>query len=424
MLEETKDREKINSHTGTQHLVAPEPKTHRSPVFRLVMWVLILGAFAAVFFVVMTHRAAPQRNGGGPPGGGRRASLNGPPVTLSTTTAHTGDLGVYLQAIGTVTPVHTISITPQATGPITAIDYKEGQLVKPGDPLIQIDPRPYQAAVDTATGVLARDTGLLAQAQMDLERYQNAWAHNAIQKQTLDDQEKLVVQDEGLVKADQGTLEGDKVNLSYCTINTPIAGRVGLRLVDPGNVVQANSTTPIVVVAQLQPITVVFTIAEDSVPEVQAEMHQGRSLAVDVYDRSEQNKLGSGVLTSLDNQIDTTTGTLKLRATFPNTNGALFPNLFVNTKLLVKTLKNVTIVDASAIQHNGDLAFVYVIQNGVAHLKNVTPGITDNGMTQVQGIQAGDVVANSGFEKLLDGSRVIISKTTILPSSSSLGNEP
>jgi multidrug efflux system membrane fusion protein len=258
---------------------------------------------------------------------------------------------------------------------------------------------------------------------MDLTRYQTAWAHNAIQKQTLDDEEKLVVQDEGTVKADQGTLAGDQVQLSYCTVTSPISGRVGLRLVDPGNIVQANSTTPMVVVAQEEPITVVFTIPEDSVGQVQAQLHQGKALSVDVYDRAEQHKLDSGVLSSLDNQIDTTTGTLKLRATFPNKTGALFPNLFVNTRLLVTTLKNVTLVDASTIQHNGDESFVFVLQNGVAHLKDVKPGITDNGTTQVEGISAGDVVANSGFEKLLDGSRVTVSKNAILPSGS-MGNEP
>jgi membrane fusion protein, multidrug efflux system len=428
MLEETKDREMADSHIGTHHQLPSDSPTRRSLAFRVTMWFLILAAFAVVFFFVMTHRAAPQRAGGGPGGGGggggRRAAGGGGPVTLNTATVRTGDMGVYLQAIGTVTPVYTTSITPQATGPIMAVQYKEGQLVSKGDPLIQIDPRPYQAVVTTDEGVLARDQGLLAQAQMDLIRYQTAWAHNAIQKQILDDQEKLVIQDQGTVKSDQGTLESARVNLSYCSIPSPITGRVGLRLVDPGNVVEANSTTPMVVVAQLQPITVVFTIAEDSVPAVEEMLHLGKPLNVDVYDRSEQKQLGSGTLTSLDNQIDTTTGTLKLRATFPNKNLALFPNLFVNTKLRLKTLKNVTLVDASAIQHNGDESFVYLIQNNVAHLKDVKPGTTDNGVTQVlQGLNSGDVVADTGFEKLLDGSRVVVSKTVLLPSGS-MGNEP
>ncbi len=428
MLEETRKREMADSHIGVQQQFAPAPKAPRSLAFRLMMWVLILGAFAIVFFFVMTHRAAPQRAGGGGGfgggGGGGRRAMAGLPVTLNTTTVHTGDLGVYLQAIGTVTPVYTTSITPQATGPITQINYKEGQLINKGDPLIQIDPRPYQAVVTTDEGILARDQGLLAQAQMDLARYQNAWAHNAIQKQTLDDQEKLVVQEQGTVKSDQGTLESARVNLGYTTITSPLTGRVGLRLVDPGNIVQANTTTPMVVVTQLQPITVVFTIAEDSVPAVQEELRHGKPLAVDAYDRAEQNKLGTGTLTSLDNQIDTTTGTLKLRATFPNKNLALFPNLFVNTKLRLKTLQNVTLVDASAIQHNGDESFVYVIQNNVAHLKDVKPGTTENGVSQVlEGLNPGDVVAATGFEKLLDGSHVIVSKTVILPSNS-MGNAP
>jgi membrane fusion protein, multidrug efflux system len=423
MLEETtKHRETPDSHLGAQHqLPSSDSKPRRSLGLRLFIWCLILGAFALVFFFVMAHRAAPQRAGGGP-GGGRRN--NGQAVTLNTTTAHTGDVGVYLQAIGTVTPVYTTSITPQATGPIMEVNYKEGQLIKKGDPLIHIDPRPYEAAVETDEGVLARDQGLLAQAQMDLKRYQTAWAHNAIPKQTLDDQEKLVDQDAGTVKSDQGTLDGARVNLSYTNVASPITGRVGLRLVDPGNVVQANSTTPMVVVTQLQPITVVFTIAEDSVPAVEEVLHLGKQLTVDVYDRAEQKKLDTGVLTSLDNQIDTTTGTLKLRATFPNKNLSLFPNLFVNSKLRLKTLKDVTLVEASAIQHNGDESFVYVIQNNMAHLRDVKAGITDNGLTQVlQGLNSGDVVANTGFEKLLDGSRVIVTKTVMLPSGS-MGNEP
>jgi membrane fusion protein, multidrug efflux system len=425
MLEETKKREMADSHIGVLQQ-QPAPKAPRSLAFRLMMWLLILGVFTIVFFFVMTHRAAPQRAGGGfgGGGGGGRRAMAGLPVTLNTTTVHTGDMGVFLQAIGTVTPVYTTSITPQATGPITEVQYKEGQLINKGDPLIQIDPRPYQAVVTTDEGILARDQGLLAQAQMDLVRYQNAWAHNAIQKQTLDDQEKLVVQEQGTVKSDQGTLESARVNLGYTTITSPLTGRVGLRLVDPGNIVQANTTTPMVVVTQLQPITVVFTIAEDSVPEVEEELRQGKPLAVDAYDRSEQKQLGAGTLTSLDNQIDTTTGTLKLRATFPNRNLALFPNLFVNTKLRLKTLKNVTLVDASAIQHNGDESFVYVIQNNVAHLKDVKPGTTENGVSQVlQGLNSGDVVAATGFEKLLDGSHVIVSKTVLLPSNS-MGNEP
>lgn len=401
------------SHVGGNHqLPPPESKPARSPAVRILIWLLVLLAFGILFWVVWHHKpasAAPS---------GRRAAAGGT-VTLSTATATKGDIGVYLQSIGTVTPIYTDTITSQASGLISQVNYREGQLVRRGQLLIEIDPRPYQAAVLTAQGVLERDQALLAQAQMDLARYQAAWARNAIAKQTLEDQEKLVTQDEGTVKSDQGTLQTDQVNLTYCYIKAPISGRVGLRLVDPGNVVQSTGTTPLVVITQLQPITVVFTIPEDNVSEVQEQIHAGKTLAVDAFDRTENKNLASGKLLTLDNQIDTTTGTLKLRAVFGNTDNALFPNLFVNTRLLVKTLTGVTLVPSFAVQHNGDTAFVFLIQNGIAHIHNITEGITNNGMTQVQGISPGDVVAGSGFERLTDGSKVTISKQAILPSTTS-----
>jgi multidrug efflux system membrane fusion protein len=291
-------------------------------------------------------------------------------------------------------------------------------MVRQGQQLIQIDPRPFQANVLTAQGALDRDTNLLAQAQMDLKRYQDAWARNAIPKQTLDDQEKVALQDEGTVKADQGTLQFDKVQLDFTNIRSPISGRVGLRLVDPGNLATASSTTALVVVTQLQPITVVFTIPEDSVSQLQQQMRKGKALPVDAYDRSEQTKLASGKLGSIDNQIDTTTGTLKLRAVFDNKDEILFPNLFVNARLLLNTLQNQVLVPSSAIQHNGDTSFVFLIQNGVAHIHNIKPGVTESGNTAVQGLNDGDVVADSSFEKLQDGSKITISKQKLLPSDS------
>jgi membrane fusion protein, multidrug efflux system len=287
--------------------------------------------------------------------------------------------------------------------------------VHKGQTLVEIDPRQYAAQVLESEGTLEHDTGLLEQARMDLERYRAAWARNAIPKQTLDDQEKLVVQYEGTVKADQGTLAYNKVQLSYCTITAPINGRVGLRLVDPGNVMQANSTTALVVITQLQPITVVFTIPEDNVPEVQQQMRHDAALSVDAYDRADVTKIASGKLLTTDNLIDTTTGTLKLRAIFHNRDNSLFPNLFVNARLLVRTLHNVTLIPSSTIQHNGDTAFVYLITDGTAHIHNIKPGVEDHGTTEVQGLNPGDVVATSSFEKLQDGSKIVVAKKAILP---------
>jgi len=339
----------------------------------------------------------------------KKAAPAPPKINITTVTATKGDIGVYLDAIGTVTPVYTASITSQVNGLVTAVHYKEGQLVRKGDPLLDIDSRPYRAMLLQAQGALERDQNLLAQAQMDLERYRGAWARNAIAKQILDDQEKLVLQDEGTVKNDEGTVQFDQIQVAFCHITAPIAGRVGLRLVDPGNVVQSAGTTTLAVITQLDPITVIFTIPEDSLGPVAARLSKKANLTVDAFDRTAQTKIASGKLLTIDNQIDTTTGTVKGRAQFGNKNGALFPNQFVNTRLLVNTLRGVTLVAASAIQQNGQASFVYVIQNNVAHMRSTQPGVTNGGITQIDGINPGDVLANSSFDKLQDNAAVVIS---------------
>jgi len=404
---------------------APKPPKKR----RLWIWVIILLAFALVFVYVLRHKDTTAAQQGGP--GGRRGF--GGSVTLTTTAAKQGDIGVYLDAIGTVTPVYTTTIYNQVTGVITDVHYREGQSVAKGDPLVDIDPRQYEAQVATAAGNLERDTNILAQARMDLERYRAAWAKNAIAKQQLDDQEKIVLQNEGLVKSDQGTLDYDKVLLSYCHIVSPITGRVGLRLVDPGNLVQSSGSTALAVVAQIEPITVIFTVAQDHLSEVLAQWRHGAKLTVDAYDRNQKDKLGTGKLLALDNQIDTTTGTVKMRALFDNKGAALFPNQFVNTRLLVTTEHNVTLIPSYAIQHNGEVAFVYVIKKGTdhdgkpeytAHVQNVKPGTTDAGMTAVEGINPGDDVATSSYEKLQDGSKVTLSRNPIPQNPNGESNVP
>jgi multidrug efflux system membrane fusion protein len=278
-----------------------------------------------------------------------------------------------------------------------------------------------------AQGALERDENVLAQAQMDVERYRAAWARNAIQKQLLDDQEKIVLQDQGTVKNDQGTVQYDQVQVDYCHITAPISGRVGLRLVDPGNLVQSAGTLTLAVITQLDPITVVFTIAEDSLGPVAARLQKKATLAVDAYDRAAQTKIASGKLLTLDNQIDTTTGTVKARAVFANKNAGLFPNQFVNTRLLVNTLQGVTLVPASTIQQNGQASFVYVIQDNVAHLRTVKPGVSEGGLTQVDGINPGDVLATSSFDKLQDNAAVVVSNnapTKAAPASTSGSSAP
>jgi membrane fusion protein, multidrug efflux system len=442
------------------------------------IWAVILIAFGLLFYWVFSYS---RKNQAALVPGGRRGVIPGVAIPVVPATAKTGSLGVYLEAIGTVTPVYTATMTAQVTGVVTDVHYREGQVVQKGDPLVDIDARPYEAQLAEAQGALERDQNLLAEAQMDLTRYQQAWAKNAIPRQTLEDQEKLVLQDQGTVKNDQGTVQYDQVQVAYCHITSPIAGRVGLRLMDPGNLVTANSTTPLVVVTQLQPITVIFTMAEDNLGEVLDQTRHGKQLAVDAWDRDRSTKLASGKLMTIDNLIDTQTGTVKLRAQFTNSNGALFPNQFVNTRLLVNTLNNQIMVPSSAIQHNGDVAFVYLITPGPGNpsiaqggstgsqsgggtsgganpgggsrkggkkggasgeggtaggggannngpkyhvvMQTVKTGVTDNGWTAVQGIPSGAVVANSSFDKLQDQEDVAISKVGIPDTQTTISGE-
>ncbi len=378
------------------------------------IWAVILLLFALLFLWVWRQHSVSAT---APAGGGRGGAMGGP-VAITAATATKGSIGVYLDAIGTVTPTYLDNITAQVTGVITAVHYREGQDVRKGDPLIDIDSRPYEAQLAQAKGTLDRDQNLLAEAQMDLTRYQDAWAKNAIPRQTLEDQEKLVLQDQGTVQNDQGTVQYDEVQVAFCHIASPIDGRAGLRQVDPGNLVTANSATPLVVVAQIHPITVIFAPAEDSLPQVVKQMHTGKALEVDAYDRTQQTLLAKGKLITIDNLIDTVTGTVKMRAQFDNSNGLLFPNQFVNIRLLVNTLDNQTLIPSSAVQHNGAVDFVYLIQKNKAVMRTVKSGISDQGNTAVTGINPGDVVANSSFQKLVNGSTISISKV-VIPATSS-----
>ena len=403
-------------HIGQDHqLTAPPPWYARPWVVWLSLFLLliIIAVVVAVIHEKDTKAAAQKR----------AQALVKPAVSATVATATKGNLGVYLDAIGTVTPVYTANIVAQASGLLTAVHYTEGKMVQKGDPLIDIDPRPYQAQLMEAQGTLEHDTHVLAQAQMDVERYRTAWARNGINKQLLDDQEKIVLQDEGTVKNDQGTVNYDQVELGFCHITAPISGRVGLRLMDPGNVVQASGTTQLVVITQVEPITVIFILPEDSLGQVQARMRKMHTLPVEAWDRAQTAKIASGKLFTIDNQIDTTTGTVKLRAQFDNKNGALFPNQFVNTRLLVNTVDGVTEVPSGAIQHNGQVAFVYVVANGIASVRNVKTGVSDAGMAAVQGLNPGEIVATSSFDKLQAGSKVNIAKQSAAASPAG-GNAP
>jgi len=293
-------------------------------------------------------------------------------------------------------------------GELLTVRYRQGQMVSKGELLAEIDPRPFQAQLTQFEGQLARDEALLENARVDLERYQVLWSQNSIQKQQLDTQLSLVRQYEGTVKNDRGLIEATRVNLDYCRITSPLAGRVGLRLVDPGNIVHATDTTGIVVITQLQPITVIFTLPEDNIGAVVDRLGRGERLVVDAYDRAQQRKLASGSLVTIDNQIDTTTGTVKLRAEFPNTDRRLFPNQFVNARLNLGVARGATAVPVAAIQRTATGAFVYVVtQNHTVQARPVIVGITDGDQVQVtNGLAPGDVVVVDGADRIRDGSLV------------------
>lgn len=362
------------------------------------------------------------------------------PTMVSTATATNGSIGIYVKSIGTVTPMQTVSISSRVQGQILAVKYKEGQDVKAGDPLIEIDPGPSQAAVMQAEGQLKRDTAILKDARLDLLRYTEAYASNAIPKQTLDTQEAMVEQDEGTVELDQGNLDNARVQLGYCHITAPISGRVGLRLVDVGNMVQASSATTLVVITQIKPITVEFPVAEDKLPAILEQWRAGKTLMVDAYDHADLKKLATGKLEALDNQVDTGSGTVKFRAIFTNDDESLFPNQFVNAHLLVRNMDNATLLPNAAIQRNSDSAFVYLLKvddsstpptdppsatnspagngdpsgahtnrvAGTVSLQVITLGPTDGEVSAVEGIEPGTVVVADNFSKLADGSPVMV----------------
>lgn len=397
----TGTEEVSDKHPSRQHAESrPSNFGHSPRKQRRWVWILGTALLAILVMVIWRHYQAAEE--------AKKAKTAAPrAVPVQTATAQKGDIGVYVDAIGTVTPVYTVTVTSRVQGQIMNVSYREGQMVKKGDALLDIDPRPYQAALTQAQGQLDHDQAALNEALIDLDRYRTALARNAIAQQQVYDQEQTVHQDEGTVKNDQGLVANAQVNLVYCHITSPIDGRVGLRLVDPGNIVQANSTTPLVVVTQLQPITVIFNVAEDYLPQIQKQIRAGHTMSVDALDRTQSTDLAKGSVLTLDNQVDTTTGTVKIRAVFPNKDSALFPNQFVNAHLLVDTQHGVTLIPTPAIQRNSQSTFVYVISSDeTAHMRTVKVGTANGNTTAVQGIQPGDVVAVTGFDKLGDGLKV------------------
>jgi multidrug efflux system membrane fusion protein len=391
------------------HPPGPQPPPQAVPVRRksrvwVLLALLLLLALAVYLLWPKFHEKPAAAKGKGGKGGGGGA------VQVVGARARTGNIGIYDNGLGAVTPIYTVTLKSRVDGELMSVNYHEGDMVKKGDILIQIDPRPYEAALTQAEGNLIRDQAMLDNARIDLTRYQTLVKTHSIPEQQLATQAALVKQDEGVVRADEGTVAAAKVNVIYTTITAPISGRVGLRLVDPGNIVQSSDSNGLVVITQIDPISVLFTISEDQIPAVVRKTRAGQKLSVDAYDREMKNKLASGTLDTIDNQIDQTTGTVRLRALFPNPNGALFANQFVNARLLVETHRNIVLLQSAAIQRNTSSIFVYLVKpDSTVTLRTITTGATEGNDTEItSGLNAGDVAVQSGADKLEENTKVAV----------------
>jgi len=327
--------------------------------------------------------------------------------------ARKGDIGVYYTGLGAVTPIYTVTVKSQISGYLMQVLYTEGQTVRKGDPLFEIDPRPYQVMLETAQAGLARDQANLENAKVDLQRYQTLAPLKAIPEQQLATQETTVKQEQAIVQGDQAQIDNAKLDLVYCHITAPITGRVGLRLIDPGNYVTANDSTGLVVITQIQPISAIFTLAEDKLPAILEKMHAGAQLKVEAFDREMKTMIAEGWLASLDNQIDPTTGTVKFRASFDNRDESLFPNQFVNARLLVEEKQGVTLIPTATVQRNGPIIYVYLIKpDSSVTVQTITVDVTEGEDAEVtSGLVPGDQVVMTGVDKLQEGSKVRVQKS-------------
>ena len=341
------------------------------------------------------------------------------PIPIVSAPVINRDVPIYLSALGNVVPTYNVTVRSQIAGVLQKVLFKEGQFVKEGELLAQIDPRPYEALLKQYEGNLARDTALLANAGIDLKRYQDLWKQDSISQQTLATQKALVEQYQGAVKTDEGLIESTKINLIYCRIVSPIAGRIGLRLVDAGNLIQLSDTTGIAVVNTINPITVIFSLPEDYIPELIGQVYANKPIKVYAYDRQQNQKLAAGRLITLDNQIDPTTGTVKLKAQFSNKDNKLFPNQFVNIKILVETLKHAVIIPTAAVQHKLSYDFVYLFDKKKVLIKKISAGPTIGNDTVInKGLIPGQLVVTEGADKLTNGAQVINEQENVKPDSS------
>jgi membrane fusion protein, multidrug efflux system len=399
----------------TRRTVDEAPPDHRTvpaPIItkprggrtRIVIGLIVAIGILLVGYLIyrVAFTAAPSTTSGRFQQGGAQS--------VGVATVGRGDIRVVLNALGTVTPIATITVVTQIDGQLMSVPFTEGQIVHKGDTLAQIDDRPYRLQQAQYEGQLAHDQGVLAQSQVDLVRYQKLAEQNSIARQQYEDQVYIVQQNEGTVKLDQAQIDQQKLNILYCHIVSPVTGRVGIRLVDPGNYVQAASSTTITTVTQMQPITVIFPIPEDSLPDVMPQLNAGTMLEVDAYDRANVKRLAIGRVIALDSQIDTTTGTVKVRAQFDNSDNALFPNQFVNAQLLVNTLHDVVTVPSAAIQRGAPGTYVYVVNSdNTVSVRPLKIGPTDGPTAEViSGLSAGDRVVVDGTDRLRDGAHVTI----------------
>lgn len=369
------------------------PLQPRSYMFIVIVLVILLGFW---FIVIKNKQKNSEKR----------------PLPIVSAVAKSRDVPVYLSALGSVIPTYSVTVKTQINGLLQEVLFKEGQMVSKGEVLAQIDPRPYEALLKQYEGNLQRDKALLANALIDLKRYQTLWKQDSVSQQTLATQQSLVKQYEGAVKTDMGLIESTKVSLTYCRITSPIDGRIGLRLVDPGNFVQVSDANGIAVINMLNPITVIFSLAEDNVPKVMPKIYKKTPLLVEAFDRQVNQKLADGKLLTIDNQIDPTTGTFKLKASFDNKENSLFPNQFVNVKLLIQTLTNATIVPTAAVQHAKTYDFVYVVnKDNTVTIKRVITGPVDGDEIVIQsGIAPGEAVVVAGVDKLTNGVKVAVSE--------------
>ena len=390
---------------STTPLPPTKPKPGGRRKSRAWLWLLMLcliGGGAYYFLAPKLRQAQVKGATAGSQKGGPRA------VPVVVASARKGDMNLYLNGLGSVTAFNTVTIRTRVDGQIDKVAFQEGQYVHEGDLLVQIDPRPFQVQVQSGQGQMAKDVALLNNAKVDLERYRVLLAQDAVPKQQLDTQAALVSQYEGSIKADQSIIDNARLQLVYSRITAPISGRIGLRLVDAGNMVHASDAGGLAVITQLQPIAVIFTIAEDHLPQITKKMRSGGRLAVEAYDHDLQNKLATGYLLTIDNQIDQSTGTVKCKAVFDNKNNELFPNQFVNARLMIDTLRGTIIVPTAAVQRSPDSTFVYVVKpDNTVEVRNVTPGPVEGDLASItEGLSAGDRVVIDGVDKLQPGSAV------------------